>query len=105
MKKSWLKRVICGILTGVMVLSYIPTPISAAQTDGLCEHHTQHTEECGYSSAMEGMACNHEHTDACYKTATACIHVHGYCGYVAAVEGHSCDCQPNENGVIVHTDG
>lgn len=105
MKKSWLKRVICGILTGVMVLSYIPTPISAAQTDGLCEHHTQHTEECGYSSAVEGMACNHEHTDACYETATACIHVHGDCGYVAAVEGHSCDCQPNENGVIVHTDG
>lgn len=36
---------------------------------------------------------------------TECVHSHGDCGYVPAVEGQSCDCQPDENGEIVHTEG
>ena len=105
MKTNWFKRTLCSILALVMVLGYVPATAFAAEEDGLCEHHTQHTAECGYSAASEGRACNHKHADTCYETMTQCAHVHGDCGYVAAVEGHSCDCQPNENGVIVHTDG
>ena len=105
MKTNWFKRTLCSILALVMVLGYVPATAFAAEEDGLCEHHTQHTAECGYSAASEGRACNHKHADTCYETMTQCAHVHGDCGYVAAVEGHSCDCQPDENGEIVHTDG
>ena len=105
MKTNWFKRTLCSILALVMVLGYVPATAFAAEEDGLCEHHTQHTAECGYSAASEGRACNHKHADTCYETMTQCAHVHGDCGYVAAVEGHSCDYQPDENGEIVHTDG
>lgn len=105
MKTNWFKRTLCSILALVMVLGYVPATAFAAEEDGLCEHHTQHTAECGYSAASEGRACNHKHADTCYETMTQCAHVHGDCGYVVAVEGHSCDCQPDENGEIVHTDG
>ena len=41
----------------------------------LCEHHTEHTVECGYLEAG-GHPCNHEHTDECYYSITKCIHEH-----------------------------
>ena len=105
MEYHWLKRVSGGILAGVMVLHCFPMPTFAAETDGLCPHHTQHTEACGYSAAVEWHECGHEHTDECYQSVTECVHVHGDCGYVPAVEGQDCECQPDENGEIVHTDG
>ena len=105
MENHWLKRVSSAILAGVMALHCIPMATFAAETDGLCPHHTQHTEACGYSAAVEWHECGHEHTDECYQSVTECVHSHGDCGYVPAVEGHGCDCQPNENSEIVHTEG
>lgn len=105
MENHWLKRVSGGILAGVMVLHCFPVPIFAAETDGLCPHHTQHTEACGYSAAVEWHECGHDHTDECYQSVTECVHTHGECGYVPAVEGHACECQPDDNGEIVHTEG
>ena len=105
MKTNWFKRTLCSILAFVMVLGYVPVPTFAAETDGLCAHHTQHTEVCGYSPAVEGHECGHAHTEECYQSVTKCVHVHGDCGYVPPVEGHDCDCQPDENGEIVHTEG
>ena len=105
MKTNWFKRTLCSILALVLVLGYFPVQTIAAESDGLCEHHTQHTKECGYSPAVEAHDCGHVHTDDCYDTVTACVHVHEDCGYVPAVEGHGCDCQPDENGEIVHTEG
>lgn len=105
MKTNWFKRILCSVLALVLVLGYVPVYATATESDGLCEHHTQHTTECGYSPAVEGHACNHEHTDECHQSVTECVHTHGDCGYVPAVEGHDCDCQPDENGEIVHTDG
>lgn len=104
MKENCFKRITSGILAGILVLGYIPSTAFAAE-DGLCEHHTQHTEACGYSAAVEGHECGHEHTAECYQSVTECVHSHGDCGYVPAVEGHGCDCQPNENSEIVHTEG
>lgn len=104
MENHWLKRVSSAILAGVMALHCIPMATFAAE-DGLCEHHTQHTEACGYSAAVEWHECGHEHTDECYQSVTECVHVHGDCGYVPAVEGQDCECQPDENGEIVHSDG
>lgn len=59
---------------------------------GLCEHHTQHTEACGYSAPTEGAACSHEHDNEC--------------GYVEAVEGVVCDkrcAQEDDSGNIIHS--
>ena len=105
MKTNWFKRTLCSILAFVMVLGYVPVPTFAAETDGLCAHHTQHTEACGYSPAVEGHDCGHAHTDECYQSVTECVHTHGECGYVPAVDGQNCECQPDENGEIVHTEG
>lgn len=33
---------------------------------GLCEHHTQHDENCGYTEGTAEIPCSHEHTEDCY---------------------------------------
>ena len=38
----------------------VETDVSAVHT-GLCEHHPEHTEDCGYTEGTEGAACEHEH--------------------------------------------
>lgn len=43
---------------------------------GLCEHHPEHDEECGYSEGIAGTACSHEHTDDCYREVIDCTHRH-----------------------------
>lgn len=90
MKTNWFKRTLCSILAFVMVLGYVPATAFAAAEDGLCEHHTQHTQECGYSPAVEAHDCGHEHTDDCYDTVTECVHTHDDCGFVEVVAGVSC---------------
>ena len=67
MRENWGKRITSGLLAGVLVLGYVPATAFAAETDGLCAHHKQHTAECGYSAAVEGHACSHEHTGECYR--------------------------------------
>ena len=55
----------------------------------LCEHHTEHTAECGYVAPTEGHECGHVHDEECgYQEASECNHVHDEnCGYVEALEG------------------
>ena len=48
---------------------------SAVHT-GLCEHHPEHTEDCGYTEGTEGAACEHEHTEDCYTLVKKCVHKH-----------------------------
>ena len=38
----------------------------------LCEHHPEHTEECGYVEAVKGHRCEHVHTDECYTDELIC---------------------------------
>ena len=105
MKNSIGKRLLSGILAIVLVLGYIPAPARAAQEDGLCPHHTQHTPECGYDPAAEGKPCGHVHTEECYRSVTECVHTHGDCGYVPAVAEQPCACEPDENGALIHQEG
>ena len=42
----------------------------------LCEHHPEHTEDCGYTEGTEGAACEHEHTEDCYTLVKKCVHEH-----------------------------
>ncbi len=46
---------------------------ASEQEKGLCEHHPEHTAECGYAEAQP---CTHEHGEKCYKTVTECVHEH-----------------------------
>lgn len=39
---------------------------------GVCEHHPEHTEECGYVEAVKGHRCEHVHTDDCYTDELIC---------------------------------
>ena len=40
------------------------TALFAEDGTGLCEHHPEHTEECGYSEGL-GHICTHEHDEFC----------------------------------------
>ena len=39
---------------------------------GICEHHREHTKDCGYEASVEEKSCTHVHTDACYKEVLTC---------------------------------
>lgn len=44
------------------------TEIDVNAAEGLCEHHPEHTPDCGYVEAVEGQPCNHVHDDQCGYT-------------------------------------
>lgn len=54
------RRLFSLLLTGAMLLSMCP-PAAAAGPDGmiggLCPHHPQHTEGCGYIEVIDGQPC------------------------------------------------
>ena len=63
---------------------------------GLCEHHPEHTAECGYAPGTDGTPCTHEHDDTCGYTAPVegapCTHEHDdTCGYVPGTDEIPCD--------------
>ena len=106
MKQKMLKRMLCGLLAWVLVLGYIPVPAHAAQIDGLCPHHTQHTPECGYSAGAAGSPCTHVCDAGCYQTVTQCTHVHGDCGYAEGAAESVCThvCSVESGCVVVIPD-
>lgn len=99
--KSKVKKHVSLVLAVAMLISvfagYLPAlaaePTEPAST-GLCVHHQEHTEECGYAAATEGQSCTHEHDESC--------------GYVEAVEEVPCDmgCTDTDgDGVVDHVEG
>ena len=95
------KKFISLLLTVVMVASlcvgYFPAYAKEANnsnSDGLCVHHSSHTEDCGYAAATQGQPCTHTHDENCgYVKGVegSCTHTHDEnCGYVAASGGSSC---------------
>ena len=57
------KRLLSFVICGVMAFSACPLTAFAddsVYTGGLCEHHTEHNEECGYIEAAEESPCTHE---------------------------------------------
>ena len=81
------RRILSLLLCGAMLFSLCSQSVFAeasAQTDsgvtigesGLCEHHTEHDGECGYSEETAGTPCAHEHTNDCYTEVTECVHEH-----------------------------
>ena len=91
------RRILSLLLCGAMLFSLCSQSVFAeasAQTDsgvtigesGLCEHHTEHDGECGYSEETAGTPCAHEHTNDCYTEVTECVHE------------HTDECYPAESG-------
>ena len=89
------KRIAALLMAGAMVCSTLPVNALAVENSnqnvvGLCEHHTEHNADCGYTEGIEGTPCNHEHTEDCYTLVTECVHE------------HTEDCYPEES-VSDHT--
>jgi len=86
-KRNW-KRMLTVALAVMMVATTVDVSTFAVfATEGesteFCEHHAEHTEECGYTEGAEGFECTHVHGEECYSEEINCIHVHdGNCGYV-----------------------
>ena len=82
MKWEIRKRLTAFLLTAVMILTMPQMQIAAAEVEspadvGLCIHHTQHTEDCGYTEGEKGTPCGHVHTEDCYAPIKQCVHEHG----------------------------
>ena len=90
--KERMKKLFSILLCLLMLVQSVPVTVFAAAEDGLCEHHTEHTAECGYAEAVAGSDCTHSHD--------------GSCGYAEAVAEVLCTCEAtDENGALVHTEG
>lgn len=81
MKWKW-KRPAAFLLAAAMIFTMPDVPAFAVEAGasavhtGLCEHHPEHTEDCGYTEGTEGAACEHEHTEDCYTLVKKCVHEH-----------------------------
>lgn len=102
--KRWLALLMSVCLIGTMIPITARAENGSTET-GLCEHHTEHTTECGYAAPAQGHECGHVHDESCgYQEASECTHVHteecgengencthvhtSECGYA---EGHACE--------------
>ncbi len=126
--KKGIRKVVAVLLSMALVYTGMGVPAYAEQPlsdTGLCEHHPQHDQDCGYVAPVEGHDCTHQHTDDCYvevETATPsaatpgsgtekvldCPHAKGQhddkCGYVEAVEGRPCGYLCEKCGTIPYMD-
>ena len=76
-KGGRLRRSMGFLMAAALIFNTLPASglaVSASEQEkGLCEHHPEHTAECGYAEAQ---SCTHEHAEECYKTVTECVHEH-----------------------------
>ena len=128
--RKGIRKAVSMLLSAALMITGMGIGVHAEEPEqgtGLCEHHPQHDETCGYVAAVEGHECNHVHTEACYievdpatpSEATPgngekqkilnCSHaVEGEhddtCGYVEAVEGKPCTYRCEECSKIPYMD-
>lgn len=78
------KRLLAGLLCAALFCGLAPRGFAAdAANEGLCEHHTEHTEDCGYSEGVAGSPCAHAHEEDCYVLEKNCVHLHDETCYPA----------------------
>ena len=77
------KRIVSLTMVLALCLMLLPTSAFAAEdsgaaigTGGLCAHHTEHDEACGYVEGIAESPCTHEHSGDCYTEVTSCTHEH-----------------------------
>ncbi|MEG2189129.1 MAG: hypothetical protein RRY08_04800, partial [Christensenella sp.] len=54
------------------VIAYAATAETPVVASTRCEHHLEHTAECGYTEGTAGKPCTHTHTAACYTDELIC---------------------------------
>ena len=94
MAKRWLAVILCLCMIFPSAVTLVSAAEEPAYTGGPCEHHTEHTAECGYVEAVEGQPCTHVHD--------------GNCGYQEPTEEIPCDkgCTDDDgDGNIDHQEG
>lgn len=101
------KRLTAFLLTAVMILTMPQMQIAAAEVEsptdvGLCIHHTQHTEDCGYTEGEKGTPCGHVHTEDCYAPMKQCVHEHGESCYPVAEDSASENTAEREPHTCTH---
>ena len=96
------KRLFSAFVSLCIIMSMLPTMVFAegvqdsgivTSESGLCEHHTQHDESCGYTEGTAEIPCSHEHNENCggLTDPEACNHTHDEaCDFVPATEGTPC---------------
>ena len=77
------KRIISLAMVWVLCLMLLPASAFAAEdsgaaigTGGLCAHHSEHDDTCGYVEGIAESPCTHEHSEDCYTEVTSCTHEH-----------------------------
>ena len=84
-EKPMKKQILSILLVCCMVLTLLPATAFAAEVEtgarasnpgGLCEHHPEHDEACGYTEGTAEIPCSHEHTEECHSLITRCVHAH-----------------------------
>lgn len=77
------KRIVSLTMVLALCLMLLPTSAFAAEdsgaaigTGGLCAHHTEHDDTCGYVEGIAESPCTHEHSGDCYTEVTSCTHEH-----------------------------
>lgn len=110
MKKSYFNKKRSGalLLSVAMVLTMPGSVLGASGQgmpgDGLCEHHQEHNEVCGYRPEKIEAACVHQHDSTCYEENEAassseaanlnCSHqCEQNCGTVVVDPGQDCSYQ------------
>lgn len=101
------KRLTAFLLTAVMILTMPQMQIAAAEVEspadvGLCIHHTQHTEDCGYTEGEKETPCVHAHTEDCYAPMKQCVHEHGESCYPVAEDSASENMAEREPHTCTH---
>ena len=101
------KRLTAFLLTAVMILTMPQMQIAAAEVEspadvGLCIHHTQHTEDCGYTEGEKETPCVHAHTEDCYALMKQCVHEHGESCYPVAEDSASENTAEREPHTCTH---
>ncbi len=101
------KRLTAFLLTAVMILTMPQMQIAAAEVEspadvGLCIHHTQHTEDCGYTEGEKETPCGHAHTEDCYAPMKQCVHEHGESCYPVAEDSASENVAEREPHTCTH---
>lgn len=105
MKMKRKKKQLSLFMAFVMLIGLLPMT-AFAENDGICEHHAEHTAECGYIEAVEGSPCGHLHDAICgyYEGSaevpcdSACVDIDDdgvidhitTCSYVEAVPASEC---------------
>lgn len=91
------KRIAAFVLAAAMVFSTLPLNVLAVEpptvAGSLCEHHPEHTTDCGYTEGTEGTPCNHEHNEDCYTLVAECVHEHTEDCYPAESVSDNTDAQ------------